>query len=311
MKAHNILLVKLRAIGDSVLTLASLEQLRRGFPEARLSVLFPEHSLELVASDSRVDEAIAYPRKRLRSMKDHADFFASLAAKRFDLAVCLHASFRSALIGWMSGAEQRSIRNHSGPDWFCNVRSSEPKEPKSIIQRDFDALRALGLQPQDPGPKLMLTSEARAAAQRIAKKAGLPRGRSVLLFPGAGKPEKRWPMASFEGLAASLKKKKIRCAWVVAPGETGPSEAIRTPSLLELGALAAWAGNAIGNDSGPRHLAAASGARTLTLFGPEGLREWQPYRREDGHWALQADSGNILDLRPELVLKNAEEWLRG
>jgi ADP-heptose:LPS heptosyltransferase len=77
-----------------------------------------------------------------------------------------------------------------------------------------------------------------------------------------------------------------------------------------LGALCALAGAAIGNDSGPRHIAAASGARTLTLFGPEGLREWQPYRREDGHWALQAPGGAVEGIDVGLAARTAGAWLK-
>ena len=42
----------------------------------------------------------------------------------------------------------------------------------------------------------------------------------------------------------------------------------------------------VGNDSGLRHIAAALGVRTVTLFGAENPVEWHPYREEDGHIAL-------------------------
>ena len=309
MDFENILLVKLRAIGDSVLTLPSLAELRKGFPRARISVLLPEHSIGLLAADSRVDEVLAYPRKRLRSLADHAEFYQSLQAKHFDLAVCLHASLRTALIGWMSGAEARVIRNHSGPDWLSSIRASEPKEPKSIIERDFDALRALGLRPKDARPRLQISAAAKREAAALAKRAKLAHGRSVLLFPGAGKPEKRWPMERFRELKAALDKKRIRSAWMLAPGEQGPAGALGVENLLSLGALAAYAGYAIGNDSGPRHIAAAAGAKTLTLFGPEALREWHPYERADGHWALQAQSGDIKDLTLDEVWRRMQDWM--
>ncbi len=308
MSYQSILLVKLRAIGDSVLALPSLEALRRGFPKARICVLTPRHSAELFSADPRVDEVISYPRPPLAALKRHVEFYEFLQARRFDLAVCLHASFRTALIGWMSGAGARSIRNHSGPDWFCNLPASEPKEPKNIIERDFDALRALGLAPSDRRPRLHLSAKARKEAAALARKARLPKGRSLLLFPGAGKPEKRWPMDRFMELKASLEKRGRRCAFVVAPGEEAPAGSLASSSLLTLGALCAHAGWALGNDSGPRHIAAACGARTLTLFGPESLREWHPYERQDGHWALKPGSGRMLDLGSGEVFREALAW---
>jgi ADP-heptose:LPS heptosyltransferase len=311
----NILLVKLRAIGDSVLTLSAMEALRKGFPGARLTVLFPGHSVELLSQDPRADEVLAYPRQALRSLKAHADFFSGLQERHFDLAVCLHASFRTALIGWMSGANARVVRNHSGRDWFSSIRSQEPKEPKSIIERDFDALRALGLKAKPLPPRLELGPAAKIEAAALARRLRLPKGRTVLLFPGAGTPEKRWPRERFIALKAALDKKKIRSAWLLAPGEAWPGDAgakdiLRVPQLLTLAALCAHAGQVIGNDSGPRHIAAAAGARTLTLFGPEALREWHPYALRDGHLALQSGSGKISDLETDAVVQAALGWLR-
>jgi ADP-heptose:LPS heptosyltransferase len=312
MPYQNILLVKLRAIGDTVLTLPSLAELRRGFPKARISVLVPGHSVQLFEADGRVDEVIAYRKGDFRpwDTRSSALFFKSLQERRFDLALCLHASFRSALIGWMSGAEARSIRNHSGPDWFTTLKAGEPKEPKSIIERDFDALRAVGLRPVDRHPKLQLSAEAKKHAAVILKKAGLKKGKSLLIFPKAGKAEKEWPMERFAALKAGLEKKGRKAAWVLAPGSEGPQGALRVEHLLTLGALCSEAGWVLGNDSGPRHIAAASGAKTFTLFGPEELREWHPYSRSEGHWALKPESGRIGDLTLEALSKEVGKWLK-
>ena len=153
---RSILLVKLRAIGDAVLTLPSLQALSVGFSQARVTVLAPVAAVPVYAEDPRCAEVLPYDRRELRTWGDHARLYADLRRRNFDLAVCLHASFRTALLGRLSGAPWRSIRNHSGPDWFCNLKASEPKEPKSIIQRDFDALRALGLDPRNTRPRMAI-----------------------------------------------------------------------------------------------------------------------------------------------------------
>jgi ADP-heptose:LPS heptosyltransferase len=315
---RRILLVKLRAIGDAVLTLPSVEALHRGFPGARITVVCPPASVAIYAPDPRIAEVLAYDKARLRGVAGQAAWWSGLQGRRFDLAVCLHASFRTALMGWGSGAERRSIRNHSGPDWFSTLKASEPKEPKSIIQRDFDALRACGLAPADERPRLFLPAAARAAAARRLKAWTLA-GRPVLLFPGAGKPEKRWPLERFLGLARRLRRAGRAPVLLGGPGEPSLAQAAaaagagwdQVADLKELGALTALAGWAIGNDSGPRHIAAASGARTLTLFGPETLREWHPYQRRDGHWAVQPESGDLGSLGVDEVMAQASAWLKG
>jgi ADP-heptose:LPS heptosyltransferase len=313
-RVERILLVKLRAIGDAVLTLPSLEALHRGFPGGEISVLCPPAAAAVYAQDPRVEELIPYDKRALGSLSAQAGFIQALQARHFDLAVCLHASFRTALLGWLSGAPWRSVRNHSGPDWFTTLPASEPKEPKSIIQRDFDALRAVGLKPVDTRPKLFIPAKAKAEAAELWKRWRM-RGPALLVFPGAGKAEKQWPLPKFLAVAKALRGKRS-VLFLTAPGE--PSLAAEAASagarwasvtdLKVLGALSARAGHALGNDSGPRHIAAASGAKTLTLFGPEGLREWHPYEQKDGHWAIQPPSERVADIEEEVVLTALRSW---
>jgi ADP-heptose:LPS heptosyltransferase len=313
-----ILLVKLRAIGDAVLTLPSLEALHRGFPGARISVLCPPAAREVYSEDPRVRELLPYDKAWFHSLKHHARHAQGLQERHFDLAVCLHASLRSALLGWLSGARWRSIRNHSGPDWFSNLKASEPKEAKSIIQRDFDALRALGLAPQDERPRMAVAVWATAEALGLWTAWRLPAKGVLAIFPGAGKPEKRWPLEHWLALAKALKRKGKTPLLLTAPGEQGLAAEAKAvggrwasvDSLQVLGALCRRSGHALGCDSGPRHIAAAVGAKTLTLFGPETLREWHPYQDRDGHRAVQASSGRMRDLGVETVLKEAERWAR-
>lgn len=317
-RIRRILLVKLRAIGDAVLTLPSLEALHQGFPGAQISVLCPLLAREVYSEDPRVAEVIPYEKAWFKSLGHHAVHAQGLQARHFDLAVCLHASLRSALLGWVSGAQWRSIRNHSGPDYFSNLKAREPKEPKSIIQRDFDAIRALGLAPTDERPKMALAAWAKDDAAELWKAWRLPSTKVLAFFPGAGKPEKRWPVASWLGLAQALKKKGATPLLLTGPGEAGLAAEAKAvggrwgsvDSLQVLGALCARSKGALGCDSGPRHIAAAVGTKTLTLFGPETTREWHPYKAKDGHWAVASPTGRMDDLRMETVLDAAQRWMR-
>jgi ADP-heptose:LPS heptosyltransferase len=315
---QRILLVKLRAIGDAVLTLPSLEALHKGFPGAQISVLCPPLAVEVYSEDPRVAEVLPYDKAWFKSLGHHARHAQGLQERHFDLAVCLHASLRSALLGWLSAAPWRSIRNHSGPDWFSNLKASEPKEPKSIIQRDFDAIRALGLQPTDERPRMALAPWAQAEAGKLWKALRLPAKGVLAIFPGAGKAEKRWPLASWLQLAKDLKRKGKTPLLLTAPGEASLAAEAKAvggrwasvEGLQVLAALCKRSGYALGCDSGPRHIAAAVGAKTLTLFGPETLREWHPYKEKDGHRAIQASGGKMESLAVETVLQEVQRWAR-
>jgi ADP-heptose:LPS heptosyltransferase len=318
-QAERILCIKLRGIGDTVLSLPAVHALRRGFPSARLACLVPAAAVEVLSCDPAVSEVIPYQRDWFRSFRHHLAVYEGLQRRRFDLAVCLHASFRTALIGWMSGARWRVVRNHSGRDWFSNVACLVPKEPKSIIERDMDALRALGIEAPAGPPVMALAPWAEAEAASLARALGLDGRRALALLPGGAVPERRWPQERFLGLARILAAHGYRPLLVAPPDQSlhlpasfpKAVKAARIPSLQVLGALFRRLGAAIGNNSGGRHVAAACGARTMTLFHWERLREWHPYRNEDGHWALQPASGRIEDLSLQEVAGQALRWLAG
>jgi len=141
----------------------------------------------------------------------------------------------------------------------------------------------------------------------LAKRAGLAKGRSILIFPGQEARE-TLAMERFEALKWALAKKRIRSAWALGPGEPGPAEALRVPSLLTLGALCAHAGWAIGNDSGPATspLPRAPDIDAFRARGPARMAPYEPSRA----LAVQPQSGKIGDLKLETVIEDASLWLQ-
>ena len=104
----------------------------------------------------------------------------------------------------------------------------------------------------------------------------------ALLIPGASarRPGKRWPADRYGALAKALAQEGLGVAVIGGPGEGPLAEAIRAiaPEALDLtgrtdfaqvAALGGKAALAVGNDTGPTHLAAAAGAPTLALFSGE------------------------------------------
>ena len=121
------------------------------------------------------------------------------------------------------------------------------------------------------------------SAERVLRDLSAARGKFLLMFPGSGSPAKNWPANRFAELAT-----KIAPVWMPIVVLGPPEELIEPkfrargiPALGGLGletvaALARMAAGFIGNDSGVSHLAAASGARGVVIFGPTDPARWRP-----------------------------------
>ena len=113
----------------------------------------------------------------------------------------------------------------------------------------------------------------------------VPRQDYAVIHPFSGSAGKNWPLARFQALARGLER-IMPVRWCAGPedpplesllaGEGAPPETIRADNLYDLACLLAAARLYIGNDSGITHLAAASGAPTLALFGPTDPAVWAP-----------------------------------
>src|SRR5262249_11035097 len=153
--------------------------------------------------------------------------------------------------------------------------------------------------------------------------AGLkPRDRLVVLNPGAGRPDKRWPIESFRTLAQRLTDEagaSILVIWgpneladaraIVGTETPGPAVLAPPTNLDELLAVLRRASVMVAADTGPLHLAAALGTRCVGLYGPTAAERNGPYGR--GHRALQSPDRMMASLGIDRVFRAVVELLDG
>ncbi|MDD2877510.1 MAG: glycosyltransferase family 9 protein [Acidiphilium sp.] len=130
--------------------------------------------------------------------------------------------------------------------------------------------------------------------------------RFIALIPGTAphRPEKRWPAARFGALAASLgmptvifgTKSERDLAAAIEGSMPGAIDLTGRTTLPQLAAALSRAGLAIGNDTGPMHLAAALGIPSIVLFGGTSDPALTAPRAPDGAWPTIIRAASLADL---------------
>ncbi len=133
-------------------------------------------------------------------------------------------------------------------------------------------------------------------------------------YPGAGKHENRWPADRFAAVARALIGRGLSVWWLEGPQDGGTVEAatqalgmklpvVRGESIPMLAARFARAGLYIGNDTGPLHLAGATGCATVGIYGWTDPAEWRPVGRCVR--SVRAADGKLESVEPRALLDAA------
>jgi ADP-heptose:LPS heptosyltransferase len=168
---------------------------------------------------------------------------------------------------------------------------------------------------------LPVDAAAEARIDEFLAAGGLkPQDRLVVLNPGAGRPDKRWPVARFQDLARRLVDDAgatVLVAWgpnefdaaraITDAGPRGRAALAPPTSLDELMAVLRRASVVVAGDTGPLHLAAALGTPCVGLYGPTSAERNGPYGPV--HRTRMAPDGAMASLGVEPVFRSVAELL--
>jgi lipopolysaccharide heptosyltransferase I len=294
-----ILVCRLSHIGDCVLTLPMIHELRRGFPGAQISWAMERPSHKLLGGHSAINEVLLVPRGWMKSAGAIRDLHRELKRRRFDVAIDPQSIMKSALLGRLSGAKTRigfgGIHGRELSPLFNNCRI----HPQSthLVDRSLELIRPLV--PDARFRKFGLPVAPEAAASIAGFLESRLDGRPfVVINPGASWPSKRWENDRFAALACALAHEPGIISLITWAGsdeqamadaivESSAGCAVKAPAttLPELAALLQAAVLFIGCDTGPLHIAAAVGTPCTGLYGPTRPVDSGAYG--DQHVALQ------------------------
>jgi lipopolysaccharide heptosyltransferase II len=315
-----ILLIRLRLIGDVVFTTPAIGAIRRRFPGARITYLVEAPAAPVVHHHPGIDEIIVLDRPRgLARLRYDVAIARRLRAGRFDLVIDFHGGPRSGLLTWATRAPQRIGYDLPGRAWCYTTRVPWTRSlvpPRHSVLNQWALVEPLGIDPpdraRDPVSMPLDPDAVRRVDERLVL-AGVDRSaRLIVLHVSAGNPFRRWPAESFASAAATLAlaDPSRRVIITSGPSEGAAAEAVATRArqlqpaaaarivrtgefdLAELRALVDRAALYIGGDSGPLHIAATTATPIVALFGPTLPERSMPWR-DPALGAIAVDGGDL------------------
>ena len=205
--APKILLVRLRRIGDIVMTTPAITALKQALPQASLTYVVEEPYVRLIEGNPDIAKTIRIPPHQ--HVASFLDLVRRLRRERFDIAVDFHGGPRASRITWLSGARLKVgyELKHKGLMYDIRVPRSRDSPPVHSVENHLNLVRAAGVDIQEPWPRLRLPPARPEETQRIEELwagHGLTGNKAVVVHVGAGNPFRDWGAPNLTDLALRL-----------------------------------------------------------------------------------------------------------
>jgi heptosyltransferase III len=280
--------VRLRSLGDCVLTTPTLRLLKSCRPDIELAIVVEDRFRAVFERNPDVDRTLAP---------------SAAAAARFRPYLCInfHGGTRSAALTLASLAPLRAGFAHFRAQAVYNVRIPRAQD---ILGEERTVHTAEHL----ASAIFYLGAPATAIPPaRLFFAPGSRSGSYAVIHPFASAPDKTWPAERFNFIASRLRGTGLDVVMLAGPRDDPASferfEIARNLPLAEVGALIGSAALFIGNDSGPAHIAAACGTPSVVLFGGSDPVIWAPWKSAS---AVQVIAPSMAAIRPADVLAAVE-----
>ena len=296
---NNILIVRLDAIGDMILTSGFIREVRRNFPNARITLVVSPLVYPIVELCPYVNEVLAFDKKTTTGsfpqMLETIAVFCrdNLWRKKFAISLspqCGGDNLPGLLMMWLSGARERIGYISFSHDRAINsflLNNVINLTGDLILQADkqFHVLTSIGLKVNQTHMELWYGAEDSRRAKDLLE--DLPSDcKKIILGLGAGEENRKYPVKKY--LVALKKLAKRDLAFVIVGGKAELEDAefleknlprekilnlVDKTTLRETEAVIAQADYYIGNDTGVLHMAAAAKVPVLTIYREAKDRE--------------------------------------
>ncbi|PKL52484.1 MAG: putative lipopolysaccharide heptosyltransferase III [Nitrospira bacterium HGW-Nitrospira-1] len=308
-----ILVIKLRHIGDVLLTVPVFRALRETFPNAYISALVNSGTEEALAGNPLIDELIVFNRNikkksTIQKYIEELSFLKAIRGRGFDMAIDLTSGDRAAIISLIAGAKYR-LAYDPAKDGFLGKRYfythlAQRNGNQHMVLQNLDLVKQFGISTDDPKVDFYIPDEARLFVRRIFEENNIKANDTVVhVHPTSRWLFKCWKdeymaevikwligqrvkviMTSSPDKREMGKAKKILSLvsdpshpTIVEGGDGGVIDLCGKTNIKQLAAISEASDLFLGVDSAPMHIAAAVGTSVIALFGPTDDVQWRPW----------------------------------
>lgn len=287
-----ILIIEVNWLGDVLFSTPFIRAVRDANREAHIACLVHPRTREILEGNPAVSEIIIYDEKGLhRGVFGKLKLILSLRRKHFDTVYILHRSFTKALIGYLTGAKERIGYPAKNRGWLLTKVVEEPDAGAHSADYFLNLAGKPAAAAKESSYEFFIKDADKGFAKDYLSSRGItPDDKLITLCPGGNWDPKRWPKENFAALSDSLAR-KYGAKVVITGGakEKGLAEDIRSmmkepavvtcgdTNLKQLGAILERSFLVVANDTGSMHIAVATGAKVVALFGPTSPGMTGPY----------------------------------
>ena len=299
-RVQKVLVVRLRSIGDTVLSTPSLFALRRFLPNAQIDILVEDWVAPVLDEHPHVDNVVVLERGGFVS---RARMALELRSTGYDVVYNLHGGTTATFLTRATGAQYRvglktyqyaQLHNHQAPSPLLLWGQQKTHS----VEQQLALLGWTGVPVTDrPRTQVAVTAEAAATVNDRLVEAELADRQIALIHPATAFATKQWATENFARVAESLAERGVAPVAIGAPHEHEIIDALVDQSsirivsfnlsLPEVAALAARSQIFVGNDSGIAHIAAAVGTPSVVIFGSSNVAHWRPWNKAAAEVVLE------------------------
>ncbi|MEI8390159.1 MAG: lipopolysaccharide heptosyltransferase II [bacterium] len=340
-----ILVIRYRFIGDTVLTIPFLRNLRRAYPQAQIDMLVGPVSGDVLLDCPYIDNLIYFDTTKKHRYENTGEqkrtFFSYvklLRQSRYDKAYVLKRSFSSAALAFLAGIKDRIGFDTEGRGFLLTKKILYVKN-KHEVECFLDILKADDIPVRDNHLENWISDKSEEKIQEILKNYDLSEKQKVLVHATSGNINKQWPVENFAKIIEFLSNEKN--ILVFFTGTAGDSEIYdRILNLIHLelknkpvnlcGELSIQDSTAlinkmnfvVGSDSGTLHIAASLNIPVIGIYGPMNPKKWRAWGEIHKPVSLDLpcipcelrkkcdkDYACIKNITPEMVIKEIESFI--